>query len=340
MRARGPGIPRLVFDDLDRPGEEQFRTFHDTVAPLFDTRPRRPLHEFWATATDYLVDEVVLSATAFAAQSLHRSEDVALRPDSDWLAVVVTRSGRLFGDAGDVALDVGPGDVTVVNMARPFSLHSDGADLLWACVRRGLLPAPVRPAPDAPARQWEASRPEAEAVGSAIEAVWSRLPDAAGEDAARLAGLVLDVVGAAVAPGPFVAPPAAGTAAVKQYVRDNLHDLDLGVATLRDRFHCSRSSLYRAFEAEGGVAAHIRELRLQQCFEELTSPTLGQRSISEVATRWGFENPSHFHRLFTTMFGRSPSVARREARDRAPESERDPGTAAQIERFHRWARAV
>jgi len=53
----------------------------------------------------------------------------------------------------------------------------------------------------------------------------------------------------------------------------HLDDLDLGVATLEEAFHCSRASIYRQFEDEGGVAAFVRWERLQRCYVELASST-------------------------------------------------------------------
>jgi AraC-like DNA-binding protein len=55
------------------------------------------------------------------------------------------------------------------------------------------------------------------------------------------------------------------------------------------------------------VAAFVREQRLLRCFDELSRPTKLTRLVSEIATRWGFDNPSHFNRLFNAQFGINPS---------------------------------
>ena len=56
----------------------------------------------------------------------------------------------------------------------------------------------------------------------------------------------------------------------------------------------------------GPVAQLIRETRLQACREALQNPRLRQRTILEIAGDWGFDDPSHFSRLYKLRFGRTP----------------------------------
>jgi AraC-like DNA-binding protein len=60
--------------------------------------------------------------------------------------------------------------------------------------------------------------------------------------------------------------------------------------------------------------------------------------VSEIATQWGFENPSHFNRLFKAEFGVPPSavvadstLARAEPASVAP--------AHAVELLHSWLRS-
>ena len=44
--------------------------------------------------------------------------------------------------------------------------------------------------------------------------------------------------------------------ALRQYIADHLDDLALDVDRVRRQFFCSRATLYRLFEGDGGVEAH------------------------------------------------------------------------------------
>ena len=73
-------------------------------------------------------------------------------------------------------------------------------------------------------------------------------------------------------------------------------------------FFCSCATLYRLFEGDGGVAKYIRDARLRACMHDLALPSTNRKHIALIATRWGFENPSHFNRLFKHSFGIVPSA--------------------------------
>jgi len=51
--------------------------------------------------------------------------------------------------------------------------------------------------------------------------------------------------------------------------------------------------------------------RLAQCQRDLSSPVLAHRHVSEIALAWGFNDLSHFGRVFREHFGMSPRDFRR-----------------------------
>jgi AraC-like DNA-binding protein len=46
--------------------------------------------------------------------------------------------------------------------------------------------------------------------------------------------------------------------------------------------------------------------RLARCKRDLASPMLAHRHVSEIAFAWGFNDQSHFGRVFREHFGMSP----------------------------------
>lgn len=95
----------------------------------------------------------------------------------------------------------------------------------------------------------------------------------------------------------------------RSYIRRNLNEPDLSVEDLCRELRLSRSSLYRLFEARGGVVQYIRSCRLldaHRAFE--TGRDL--RRIQEIAVDSGFHDPAAFSRAFKRKFGYSPSEVR------------------------------
>ncbi|NJO84573.1 MAG: helix-turn-helix transcriptional regulator [Blastochloris sp.] len=71
----------------------------------------------------------------------------------------------------------------------------------------------------------------------------------------------------------------------------------------------SRSSLYRLFEADGGVAAYIQRARLKAAHAALCRQD-DKSTIHVVAESVGFTDASSFSRSFRREFGCSPSDLR------------------------------
>lgn len=58
------------------------------------------------------------------------------------------------------------------------------------------------------------------------------------------------------------------------------------------------------------MASQIQQQRLEKCYQTLTSFNMKHLKISEIAFYWGFNNQSHFSRLFKKAYGVSPKQAR------------------------------
>ncbi|QAZ40582.1 AraC family transcriptional regulator [Methylibium sp. Pch-M] len=93
--------------------------------------------------------------------------------------------------------------------------------------------------------------------------------------------------------------------AVEGYIADHLADPSLSPHTIAARFRMSRRSLYSLFEASPlSVSGMIRTLRLERSAQDLLRPN--RPSILDVALRWGFNDLSHYSRIFRRRFGASP----------------------------------
>ena len=84
---------------------------------------------------------------------------------------------------------------------------------------------------------------------------------------------------------------------------------EFGVQEFCDALGMSRTVASKHLNAEVGVPAgqFIRNYRLNMA-KELLSAKTGNRNITEVAYKVGFNDPKYFTRCFTKMYGMSPSA--------------------------------
>lgn len=102
-------------------------------------------------------------------------------------------------------------------------------------------------------------------------------------------------------------------ARILAYTEARLGDPDLTPQRIADAHAISLRTLQLLFERKGlRVAEWIRDQRLARCRDVLAQPGWDGRII-DVAMQWGFNNPSHFSRLFRQRFGRAPRQVRAQA---------------------------
>lgn len=92
---------------------------------------------------------------------------------------------------------------------------------------------------------------------------------------------------------------------IRRHVEARLRDPELNVRGIAEALGLSVRYVHKLFEGGPPVMQWVSAQRLQACERELA--TRGERSISDVAYAWGFNNPSHFSRAFKKHHGRRPS---------------------------------
>src|SRR5262249_59167918 len=97
----------------------------------------------------------------------------------------------------------------------------------------------------------------------------------------------------------------------------------LAAADLCRRFHIPRASLYRLFEADGGLARYVQEQRLNRALIWLIAPEANGKRLVDIALDLQFSSDSTFVRAFRRRFGLTPG----ELRDLAEAWLRERGVA-------------
>lgn len=101
---------------------------------------------------------------------------------------------------------------------------------------------------------------------------------------------------------------------IREHIGQHLRDPSLSIERIAQSLNCSKRHLHNAFSAEDDTLAHyILRRRLQACMRELKNPAQAQRTITDIAFSWGFNNGAHFSRVFREHAGLSPSDFRETA---------------------------
>ena len=94
---------------------------------------------------------------------------------------------------------------------------------------------------------------------------------------------------------------------IKAYIEKNLDDPELGPCAIAANFFISCRYLHLLF-ADGGISVSnwITQRRLEKCRSELIRTDHIKDNITEIALRWGFNDPAHFSRVFHKYYGLAP----------------------------------
>ncbi|MBK9198739.1 helix-turn-helix domain-containing protein [Candidatus Skiveiella danica] len=165
------------------------------------------------------------------------------------------------------------------------------------------------------ARQVGAARGISRVALDTMRSTWQELPNMS-EDAARGAGeLIMQLVRLSLLELAGQATAVTQREALKDriltYVARNLRDPLLSIDRIAQALNCSKRHLHNAFaDGDETLASTILRQRLDACIRDLRHDAQDARAITDIALSWGFNNLSHFSRVFREHTGVSPSEYR------------------------------
>lgn len=135
----------------------------------------------------------------------------------------------------------------------------------------------------------------------------------------RFSEAILDLTASAFA-GLHAAAPVDSSIAIarrdqiRTYIETHLHDPTLTPGSVAAAVHLSPRRLHQLFEADGEtVGAYILRRRLEECARAMSDASQRSRTVTEIAFLHGFNNASHFGRVFRERYQATPSDFRRRA---------------------------
>ena len=99
------------------------------------------------------------------------------------------------------------------------------------------------------------------------------------------------------------------------YIRSHLSDPELSPAAVADVCGISVRYLHKLFEPHGiSFSRWVLKQRLERCREQIVDPRFIDKNLSHISYNWGFNNFSHFIRVFRSEYGLSPRDYRKQGR--------------------------
>jgi AraC-like DNA-binding protein len=279
---------------------------------------------FSGELTSQPLGDCTLSSMASDPIDLTRSRARISAAREEYCLVVVQGRGRTLAEQDGRRIVLDTGDLALFDSARPYfaalqsGFHHYVLKVPRDSVRRRL----------GPVEGVTATRVAGHAgVGKIASSFIRGLLDEAGavDDAIRrkLAETSMDLVAAALASALPVSTAASVTrvahlARAKSFIAANAQRFDLAPEHVAAATGLSGRYLRELFADDGdSVSRYLWSYRYEKCKAALADPAQAHRAISDIAFGWGFNDMSHFSRLFRERTGVSARAFREAALSRS-----------------------
>ncbi|VVE90466.1 helix-turn-helix domain-containing protein [Pandoraea bronchicola] len=309
------------------------------VRPYADVRIEASPHGFTGEMSGTHLGDSLISRTGCSATMDHRRNAIDVRRSHvDHLLIVLFTSGRVQGEYGKRTLNATPGAIGVLDLGQTFKSRTTSLSTITLTVPRDRLPTSLRNR-KLHGAVLDPGLGVTRLLASHMTELLKSAPTLTNEEMTASVNASLMLLGGAQSKLLDSAGDAQQVVreGVKRLVREHIdHSLTseaLSPEQISAAMGLSRSSLYRLFQADGGVQAYIQARKLDRCFDELLLSTGNRITIIEIAYRYGFSSESVFSRAFRRRFGVSPREVRASAgrtKDRKPVGPASPDDEATV----------
>jgi AraC-like DNA-binding protein len=251
---------------------------------------------------------------ASEAQRAERSPRQLRRATEDWIMLALQTNGPgMLRQGGEIAL-LKPGDMVLYDTTRPYEFVFDRP------MQQLVVKFPhAQMAPRLPSggrwhgRALAASSPLGHVLATHLASVSATIDRVEPALRPSLIERTMDLIALAFTgaardfAGAGTTVQAASVARAKRIIEARLADPALSPGIVAEALGVSPGYLHRLFHTAGTtVGAYVRQRRLERCRDDLADPLRAGERITEIALRWGFNDPAHFSRAFHAAFGQSP----------------------------------
>lgn len=254
------------------------------------------------------------SMVSSGQQRVCRTPSRIARAPEEFILIALGREG-----AGAVLQDgretiIQPGEFALYDTTRPYELQfKDAFTQTILQVPREMLYRRIGGIDAMTAITFSSERPLEKLAYDFIAGISKVADQIESNTAERLTDQALDLVALALSDRYRNAPLASSThrAALlyrlKAYVQNHLHDPELSLSQTAAALGISTRYVNDLLADEHtSFQRHVLTRRLSQCARELSLSQTAHRQIGEIAFAWGFNDLSHFGRVFREHYGMSP----------------------------------
>jgi len=306
----------LSYSTREQPATSKVGYWNDIISDVFSPMETKPIDRetFEAEVEATSVGRFWLANPRSMPASVTRLPGHVVKTRDRRYFLHMQMEGRLsvFQDGREANLD--PGDLVLCDSAMPYTLNYESrcstlVMILTAADLANRLPSPE----DLLGVKLAGKCGLAETTGAMLRGVWNQaragLPENMGD---TLAESILDMFAASwlATEQVKVAESAVSISRriqIRRYVEAHLRNPDLSARTVAAAFGISPRYLHIIFSSgDETVSNLILRRRLEECAKQLRDQLWAKRTITEIAFGWGFNNATHFARVFRERYGLSP----------------------------------
>ncbi|NEU12724.1 helix-turn-helix domain-containing protein [Methylobacterium sp. BTF04] len=257
------------------------------------------------------------AAGRFVARATHsvllhtKSDEIAIarlthhirKDDVDMVSIAMFLRGSGYFEQGNRGARMVPGDISIVDTNRPFQAGGyEAYEELRIHISRSVFQTHVGE-PEAFAGRMIRSGPHSTLFANYLQTYASlvgQMPDVE-------AGVAIEGALHLLRSFTTTSEVAVSTEALRSlamvHIERCLHNPGFGPDAMCKSLCVSRTRLYAAFADGEGVAASIRDARLDRARRYLSDPAQANESIATIMIRCGFTDASTFSRAFSRRFG-------------------------------------
>lgn len=307
---------QIQFTTDDSPGHRRLALWQDIVCDVFvglDCKSDLG-SAFHGSVTQAALGKAVCSDVSSDRQHVFRTPSRIARSDQDFVLIALGNRG-----AGGVVQDgretvIHPGEFALYDTTRPYELKfNDSFTQTIFKVPRQMLQRRLGGTETLTAISFGADVPLERLAYDFIFRLCQSADRLAPDNAAALSEQAVDLLAMALSErlGKTSLPSSTHRSALlyrlKAQIRTHLADPDLSLSETAATLGISPRYVNDLLADEDtSFQRHVLAERLAKCRRDLASPMLARRHISEIAFAWGFNDLSHFGRVFREHFGMSP----------------------------------
>lgn len=249
------------------------------------------------------------------ATRIRRTPERIRQDTEDYCLVLIQREGQgTLGQDGRMAM-MGPTDFVLIDCTRPYELIFDGDhhDVYAIRLPRQQLACHVGNLEELCATTVSGESAAGHLLLTMVDTLWRDEGELHPASQLGISEGITSVIGAGLRtlPGANLRKSsnlaAYHVARIRAHVQLNLRDPELTIGTVAQAMKLSPDHVCRLFRNEPAPLSRvIWQQRLDACRRDLADPRMAERSVSDIAFSWGFNDATHFSRSFRERHEVSP----------------------------------